>query len=160
MPERQRSSGGREPQLTDSDFRDQADFRAALRRFLRFSEEQARNYGITPQQHLLLLAVRGHANYPNVSIGDVAQALQIRHHSASLLVDRCVRRGLLFRREDPDDRRRALVALTDLGQEVLDTITRANRRQLQTLKAQIFRESLWEAILAYEGAAEAASAAS
>src|SRR5579864_5735887 len=73
--------------LTDSDFRDQAEFRAALRRFLRYSEEQSRVYGITPQQHLLLLAVRGHANYPNVSIGDVAEALRIRHHSASLLVD-------------------------------------------------------------------------
>jgi DNA-binding MarR family transcriptional regulator len=136
--------------LNDSDFRDQAEFRAALRRFLRFSEEQSRNYGITPQQHLLLLAVRGHAHYPNVSIGDVAEALQIRHHSASLLVDRCVRRGLLSRREDPNDRRRALVSLTDEGQTVLDSITRANRRQLNSLKAQLFRETLWQAIVGYE----------
>jgi DNA-binding MarR family transcriptional regulator len=143
--------------LTDSDFRDQADFRAALRRFLRFSEEQSRVFGITPQQHLLLLAVRGHSHYPGVSIGDVAEALQIRHHSASLLVDRCVRRGLLSRREDPADRRRALVALTDEGQSVLDDITRANRRQLQSLKAQLFRETLWQAIVSYEDSGSTAS---
>jgi DNA-binding MarR family transcriptional regulator len=148
---------GTEPTLSDSDFRDQAEFRAALRRFLRFSEEQSRVYGITPQQHLLLLAVRGHGHYPNVSIGDVAEALQIRHHSASLLVDRCVRRGLLSRREDPADRRRALVALTDEGQQVLDDITKANRRQLQSLKAQLFRETLWQAIVAYEDSGAAAA---
>lgn len=138
------------PPLTDADFRDQADFRAALRRFLRFSEDQARDHGLTPQQHLLLLAVRGHASYPNVSIGDVATALQIRHHSASLLVDRCVKRGLLDRREDPDDRRRALVSLTPQGQECLDAMTRANRRQLRALKTAFFRDSLWQAIVTYE----------
>src|SRR5438270_9249573 len=124
-----RDGSGDRP-LGDVDFREQAEFRAALRRFLRYSEQQARYFGITPQQHLLLLSVRGHSQYPNVSIGDVAEALQIRHHSASLLVDRCVRRGLLSRREDPNDRRRALVALTDEGQVVLDNITKANRRQL------------------------------
>jgi DNA-binding MarR family transcriptional regulator len=155
-----KTGGNSERALTDSDFRDQAEFRAAVRRFLRFSEEQARNYGITPQQHLLLLAVRGHANYPNVSIGDVAEALQIRHHSASLLVDRCVRRALLSRREDPNDRRRALVALTDEGQHVLDDITRANRRQLQSLQAQLFRDSLWQAIVSYEDSGTATVAAS
>jgi len=156
----EKSTAGRagERTLNDSDFQDQAEFRAALRRFLRFSEEQSRIYGITPQQHLLLLAVRGHGNYPRVSIGDVAEALQIRHHSASLLVDRCVRRGLLSRREDPNDRRRALVALTDEGQVVLDNITKANRRQLQTLKAQLFRETLWQAIVAYEDAPDSAAA--
>lgn len=136
--------------LTDTDYQDQADFRAALRRFLRFSEEQARVHGITPQQHLLLLAVRGHAAYPSVSIGTVADVLQIRHHSASLLVDRCVRRGLLDRREDQEDRRRALVSLTAEGQKCLDGITLANRRQIQSLKGSLFRDSLWKAIVSYE----------
>lgn len=140
----------KEGTLSDSEYRDQADFRAALRRFLRFSEEQARGQGITPQQHQLLLSVRGHADYPSVSIGAVAEALQIRHHSASLLVDRCVRRGLLNRREDVKDRRRALVSLTDDGQRCLDGITLANRRQMGTLKGSLFRDSLWEAILSYE----------
>jgi DNA-binding MarR family transcriptional regulator len=145
-------------QLTTQDFRDQADFRAALRRFLRFSEEQARHHGLTPQQHLLLLAVRGHADYPNVTIGAIAGALQIRHHSASLLVDRCVKRALLSRREDPEDRRRALVALTDDGQACLDEITLANRRQLESLRGALFRDSLWQAIVTYEQEASAETA--
>src|SRR5919199_4478043 len=105
--------------LTDADYRDQAAFRCALRRFLHFSEDQARLHGITPQQHLLLLIVRGHQSYPEVTVGEVAESLQIRHHSASLLIDRCVRRNLLQRREDPADRRRALGSMTDERQGLL-----------------------------------------
>jgi DNA-binding MarR family transcriptional regulator len=133
----------------DLDYRDQADFRCALRQFLHFSEEQARLAGITPQQHLLLLMVRGHRSYPSVSIGEVAQALQIRHHGASLLVDRSVRRGLLNRREDPMDRRRALVSWTDEGQRILDRITEANRRELGALEGVLFRDSFRQALQAY-----------
>lgn len=139
--------------LGDSDYRDQADFRCALRKFLRFSEERAREQGITPQQHLLLLIVRGHESYPGVSIGAIAEALQVRHHSASLLVDRCVRRGLLSRREDPNDRRRALVALTPDGEEILARITRANRSAIRSLEGALFRDSLRAALQSYDSAA-------
>ena len=135
--------------FTDRDYRDQADFRCALRRFLHFAEEQARMAGITPQQHLLLLIVRGHPSYPAVSIGEVADSLQIRHHASSLLVDRSVKRGLLDRREDPDDRRRALVSLTEEGQRMLDHITLANRRELGTLEGALFRDSFREALHRY-----------
>jgi DNA-binding MarR family transcriptional regulator len=135
--------------FTDRDYRDQADFRCALRRFLHFSEEQARMAGITPQQHLLLLIVRGHPSYPAVSIGEIADSLQIRHHAASLLVDRSVKRGLLDRREDPDDRRRALVSLTPEGQRILDHITMANRRELGALEGNLFRDSFREALHRY-----------
>lgn len=142
-------AGDPDAEFSDSDYRDQADFRCALRRFLHFSEEQARAAGITPQQHLLLLVARGHPSYPEVTIGEIAEALQVRHHSASLLVDRSVKRGLLIRREDPVDRRRALVRLTDEGQRMLDTITQANRRQLGTLEGALFRGSLRQALQAY-----------
>ena len=74
--------------LGDTDYRDHADFRYAIRRFLRHSEKQARACGITPQQHMLLLIVRGHPSYPAVSIGEIAERLQLRHHSGSLLVER------------------------------------------------------------------------
>lgn len=142
--------GGLPPSaFIDVEYRDQADFRCALRRFLHFSEEQARLAGITPQQHLLLLIVRGHRSYPGVSIGEVANALQISHHGASLLVDRCVKRGLLGRREDREDRRRALVSLTEQGQQVLDRITKANRRELGSLDDALFRESLHQSLRAY-----------
>jgi DNA-binding MarR family transcriptional regulator len=132
--------------LSESDYQDQADFRYALRRFLRFSELQARESGITPQQHLLLLAVRGHPSYPAVSIGQIAERMQVRHHSASLLVERTVKRGLLSREVDSSDRRRALVSLTPEGQSLLDRITRANRMELGSLEASLFRSSFIEAL--------------
>jgi DNA-binding MarR family transcriptional regulator len=132
--------------MTDQEYGDLADFRHGLRVFLRFSEEQARQAGITPQQHLLLLAIRGHASYPDVTIGDIAERLQVRHHSASRLVERGVRRGLLERREDQADRRRVLVSLTEEGRCLLEQISRANRRELSSLESSLFRESLRQAL--------------
>lgn len=142
---------GSAPRFSDSDYRDQADFRSALRRFLHFSEQQARHAGITPQQHMLLLIVRGHRAYPSVNIGQVAESLQLSHHGASLLVDRGVRRGLLNRREDQEDRRRALVSLTTEGQQILDQITEANRKELGALEGVLFRDSLHQALMRYSG---------
>ena len=135
-----------EEALSDSDYQDQAAFRHAIRIFSRFSEQQARAADITPQQHILLLVVRGHPAYPAVSIGAVAEQLQVRHHSASLLVDRGVKRGLLIRTDDPEDRRRVLVSLTEEGQRILEAITIANRQQLRKLGGAIFRDSLRRAL--------------
>lgn len=128
----------RDQKLNDEDYRRQADFRYAIRRFSAYSERQAHAAGITPQQHLLLLTLRGHPSYPIVTVGDVADRLQIRHHSASLLIERAVQRGLLARGEDPTDRRKALISLTDRGAEILEQITVANRRELQGLDAEVF----------------------
>ena len=136
-------------QFSETDYQDQADFRCAYRQFQRFAEEQARAAGITPQQHFLLLVVRGHRNHPRVNIGEIADALQIRHHGASLLVDRSVKRGLLHRAEDPDDRRRVHVWLSEDGQKILDIIMAANRRKLGALQEMLFRDSLQQALTAY-----------
>lgn len=146
------SRDGVEPPLRDRDFRDLADFRYAIRLFLRYAEERARAAGITPQQHILLLAVRGHGSYPNITIGDVAERLQVRHHSASRLVERCVQRGLLDRQADPADRRKALVSLTAEGQRILNDITQANWRELRSLESALFRDSLRLALHAYNAA--------
>ncbi|HWE64056.1 MAG TPA: MarR family transcriptional regulator [Chloroflexota bacterium] len=127
--------------LTDEDYRVPADLRYALRRFLRVSERHARALGITPQQHLLLLAVRGHPAYPRVTITEIAEHLQLRHNGASLLVERAVQRELLCRREDPTDRRRALVSLTEKGMHVLTEITRANRAELRAMEGSDTRLS-------------------
>lgn len=132
----------RRTSLTDGDYRDQAGFRCALRRFLRFSEDQARAHGITPRQHLLLLIVRGHQSYPQVNMTDLAESLQLRQPSVSLLVDRGVKRGLLIRTEDPLDRRRILVSLTEQGERILEDITYANRHELSALEDSLFRDSI------------------
>ena len=122
--------------IDDDDFRLQAGFRCAIRWFERFAEERARAAGITPQQHMLLLTVRGHPDYPAVPVKEIAERLQIRQHSASLLVERGVKRGLLVRTPDPADRRRVLISLTDEGTGVLEAITRAIRRELPALGNQ------------------------
>ena len=132
--------------FADHEYQEQAAFRHALRRFLHFSEEQARQHGITPQQHIVLLSIRGEPGYPRVTVGNVAEAMQMRHHSASLLVDRCVKRGLLHRQEDPDDRRRVMLSLTAEGQKRLDEITRANREELRALDLHLFHKSVREAL--------------
>jgi DNA-binding MarR family transcriptional regulator len=146
--------GPRNSRFQDHEYRDLSEFRCALRSFLSYSEGQARGNNITPQQYLLLLVVRGHRSQPSVNIGEIAEALQVRHHSASLLVDRCVKRGLVQRREDPSDRRRALVSLTDEGQAILDRIIEANRQQMGKLEAALFRDSLRDALRDFTAAQE------
>jgi len=123
--------------LTDADYQTQAALRYALRRFMHVSEESARAAGLTPQQHLLLVAVRGHPSYPSVTIAEIAEHLQIRHHSASLLVERTITRmvdgqpaPLVVRVQDAADRRVHLVSLTPGGEEILTRITTENRRAL------------------------------
>ena len=131
----------RQEMLTDADYQAHAAFRYALRQFLHLSERNARIAGITPQQHLLLLAVRGHPGYPRVTISNVAEYLKVRHNGASLLIERAVQRDLLRRQQDPTDRRRVLVSLTEQGAYILNRITIANRDQLETLEGTVARLS-------------------
>jgi DNA-binding MarR family transcriptional regulator len=111
-----------------------AAFRAALRRFLRFSEEGAREAGLTPQQHQLLLAVKGQPDRDWASVSALAEALQVRHHAAVGLVDRCERAGLVQRSPDPEDRRQVRVLLTEQGEEILERLSARNRRELRALQ--------------------------
>ena len=101
--------------LTDRDYRTLAEFRHALRVFLRFSEDAARREGLTPNQHQLLLAVRGFPSDEAPTIGEVAEHLQLQHNSVVELVDRAVAAELLRRDTDPEDRRRQRLSLTPAG---------------------------------------------
>jgi len=123
---------------SDADYRRLADFRYALRRFIRFSEEAARRAGISPTQYQLLLFVRG---FPEGSptIAGLAERLQVAHHSAVGLVDRCVRAGLVERQRDTSDGRRVRVALTSRGQTVLLRLVRAHSPEVDRLAAALFR---------------------
>jgi DNA-binding MarR family transcriptional regulator len=131
-PRSARTSGRSSRRLTDDDFRELLRFRDALRRFQRWSEAQARGAGLTPAQHQLLLAVRGHDGDP--TIGDVADHLMLRHHSAVELVDRAERAGLLQRRTDPDDRRVVHLELTADGEAHLAALSAAHLTELRRLQ--------------------------
>lgn len=110
-----------------------ARFRFELRRFLHFSEVAAHAAGIEPQQHQLLLALRGLPTPDEPpTVGNIAAWLAIQHHSAVELVDRAVARGLVRRDHDARDRRRVLVQLTPGGQALLDKLSVAHRDELQS----------------------------
>ncbi|MBV9603217.1 MAG: winged helix-turn-helix transcriptional regulator [Chloroflexi bacterium] len=110
-----------------------ARFRLELRGFLHFSERAAHAAGIEPQQHQLLLALKGlPTNDEPPTVGNVATWLAIQHHSAVELVDRAVARGLVRREHDAHDRRRVLVHLTDEGEALLDRLSVMHQHELQS----------------------------
>ena len=108
-----------------------AEFRYQLRRFLRFSEQAARAAGLEPQQHQLLLALKGLPQEKKATIGALAERLQIAHHSAVELVDRLAERGLIQRNRGEADQRQVLLTLTSQGEEVLQKLALAHRAELR-----------------------------
>lgn len=119
--------------LSDSDYAALADFRAALRGFLAFSEARAGAVGLSPQQHQALLAIRG-ADAGRATIGYVADRLMLKPHSASELVDRLAALNLIARRTAEDDRRRTLLALTDRAEALLAELSETHREEIHRLK--------------------------
>lgn len=119
--------------MQDQDYEVLADFRYTLRRFLKFSEEAAGAVGLSPQQHQALLFARASQNRP-VSVGDLAEWLQIKPHSAAELSLRLEAAGLIERRADPEDRRRTLLSASDHGKGLLESLTEVHRQELQRLK--------------------------
>ena len=117
--------------LSQADFAELLRFRDGLRRFMRWSEEQARAAGLTPAQHQLLLAIRGHGGDP--TIGDVAGHLLLKHHSAVELVDRAERAGLVRRATDPDDHRIVRVRLSPKGERRLAQLSTVHLAELTRL---------------------------
>jgi DNA-binding MarR family transcriptional regulator len=114
------------------DFKAMAELRYQIRRFLRFSEQAARQAGIEPQQHQLLLAVRGLPEDLKPTIGVLAERMQLQHHSTVELIDRLVERGFLCRLRATDDRRQVLVKLTHEGEKFLETLSLHHLQELQT----------------------------
>jgi DNA-binding MarR family transcriptional regulator len=129
-----RSASSSAAALSKQDYVALARFRAALRRFLRFVEAGAREAGLTPQQHQLLLAIRGCPDRDWAAVGDLAASLQVRHHTAVELVDRCASLGFVRRAIEPGDRRRVHVHLTPKGLRKLERLTRRNRSELEGLR--------------------------
>jgi DNA-binding MarR family transcriptional regulator len=114
------------------DFKAMAELRYQIRRFLRFSENAAREAGIEPQQHQLLLAVRGLPGGLKPTIGVLAERMQLQHHSTVELIDRLVDRGFLSRLRATDDRRQVFVKLTHDGEEFLKTLSLHHLQELQS----------------------------
>jgi DNA-binding MarR family transcriptional regulator len=119
------------PKLSLADYRCLAAFRFEIRKFLAFSEQAARDAGIEPQQHQLLLAVRGLPEGVRPTIRAVAERLVVQHHTTVALVDKLEARGLIRRERSLRDRREVLLRLTSEGDAMLRKLSALHRRQLQ-----------------------------
>jgi DNA-binding MarR family transcriptional regulator len=122
-------------QLTREDFEHLLAFRASLRRFQRWSEEQARAAGLTHVQHQLLVAVKGHPGDRPPTVGDLAAYLLQRHHSTVELVNRAEAADLVRRVADSRDGRVVRVRLTARAERILSELTPAHLAELHSLAA-------------------------
>ena len=110
-------------------------FRYSLRKFLRFSEKAARQFGVTPQQHQLMLGVAGYTGRGTASISELAEFLQERHHSVVELIERAVQNGLVRKEHDTVDRRVVTVSLTRLGEETLSKLSILHQEEITRVRA-------------------------
>lgn len=116
--------------LTKQDFEALARFRFGIRRYLRFSEEVVRSHGLSPQQYQLLLALAGAPGREWALVRELAEWLQLRHHSVVELVNRAQAQALVRRNPDPDDARAVRVRLTEQGELVLARLSALHRDEL------------------------------
>jgi DNA-binding MarR family transcriptional regulator len=121
---------GSPEKLGDADYQALADFRLQIRRFLHFSEAEALSEGLEPQQHQLLLAVRALTGSCGPTVGEIAEHLLIRHHSAVGLADRLMEHGLVERVRGDGDRRQVRIRLTKQGELTLTRLTSTHRAEL------------------------------
>jgi DNA-binding MarR family transcriptional regulator len=123
--------------ITKPEYETLAAFRFALRQFLRFSEEAALEVGLKPQQHQALLAIKGFPGRDRITVGELAERLQLRHHSAVGLLDRLATKKLVTRDPSPEDRRQVRIQLTPRGEQMLEKLSAAHHGQLQRMGPEL-----------------------
>lgn len=121
-----------EKSLSLADYEALAELRYQIRRFLHFSEQASRQVGLEPQQHQLMLSLKGMPAGTRPRIGDLAERLQIRHHSAVELTNRLAARGYVRRHRDGVDRREVLLSLTPVGEKILRELSLHHKAELRT----------------------------
>ena len=118
--------------LQDQDYVALADFRAALRGFLAFSEDKAAEVGLTPQQHQALLAIRAAGG--DATIGHIAERLVLKPHTVSELIDRLEARALIERHVSETDRRKVKLVVSDNATGLLAALSATHREEIRQLK--------------------------
>ena len=121
--------------INEDTLRDLAWFRYNLRKFLRFSEKAARQCGVTPQQHQLMLGIAGYTGRGWATLSELAEFLQERHNSVVGLVERAAQRGLVRKTQDIEDRRFVTVFLTRSGEKILSELTLLHQEEVQRAQA-------------------------
>lgn len=123
---------GRHEEISKADYQALAEFRYQIRRFIHYSEQVARSAGLEPQQHQVLLAIKGLPDGKQATIGEIAERLQLQHHSTVELVNRLSEHGYVERRRDEEDQRRVLVFLTRQGEEILQQLSAFHLAELRS----------------------------
>ncbi|HJS18479.1 MAG TPA: MarR family transcriptional regulator [Anaerolineales bacterium] len=123
--------------ITKTEYEVLAEFRYTLRLLMSFSESAAKKVGITPQQYQALLAIKGFPSREEITISELSERLQIKHHSAVGLLNRLEAERMITRSPDQQDRRRALISLTGHGLSVLRKLSHIHREELQRLTPQL-----------------------
>ena len=114
-----------------------AEFRYTLRQFMSFSENAAEEIGLTPQQHQALLAVKGFPGREQITVGELSERLQIKHHSAVGLIDRLEAENLIDRFPGSNDRRKVFISLTGRGLSILEKLSTIHREELRRMAPQL-----------------------
>ena len=122
-----------------AEFRALAEFRHQIRQFLNGSEQAARAAGLEPQQYLFLLAVRGLPAGHTATIRELAQRMQLRHHSTVEMVNRLERQQLLRRERSRADRRQVILHLTPRAEKILSRLARQRIEELRTAAPTLVR---------------------
>jgi len=125
--------------LTEQQYQALANLRYVIRKFLHFSESAARQAGVEPQQHQLMLAIKGLPEGAKPTIGEIAERLQVQHNTAVELVNRAEAAGYVRRVKDRDDKRQVLVWLTDQGERVLDMLSAIHMSELKVMGPQLIQ---------------------
>jgi DNA-binding MarR family transcriptional regulator len=128
-----------EGEMSELEYRAFAEFRYVLRRFLNFSESAARNVSLEPQQHQLLLALKGLPADLRPTVGTLAERLQLRHNSTVELAQRSIESGLLQRRPSPLDGREVLLSITARGERLLRRLSIEHRREMRSAAPALIR---------------------
>lgn len=129
----------RPKKLRKAQYETLAAFRYALRKFNHFSEAAAQAAGVTPQQHQALLAIKGFPGRDRITVGELAERLQLRHHSAVGLIDRLVMENLMKRTASGEDHRKVFIQLTDHGEKMLEKLSAIHREQLKRIGSELSR---------------------
>ena len=122
--------------LKDSDYASLARFRYELRKFGRYSERAAGEAGLTPRQHQALLAIRAGPG-GELHVGELAERLFLRPHSASELTQRMEEHGLLRREVSAQDKRQVTLRLSERGETVLEYLSQSHRAELRRLRPML-----------------------
>ena len=128
------------PGLTTDDYEALAEFRYLLRKFLRFSKDFLRDRaGINPEQYEALLAIKAFATPDRLTISQLSERLQVKHHSAINIVDRLVEQKLITREAVQTDRRQRHLALTPKGDQLIEQLAAAHRKEIRNRSAELIK---------------------